>query len=134
MATQEQKIEMLRQICEHYGLKRNVDFAKFFEISEPTAFMRQKSGYLDFEEIYRRCPEISSDWLLSGGEGPMLRADREENIGSNNTNIGDGANQSVSVVESNNMEKVLAALANEQEATKRAQEQVTALIQLLATK
>lgn len=131
--TKEKRIEVLTKIAEYYGISRNVDFARFFGLSEPTAFNRMKTGYIDFEDVYEKCPDISPDWLLSG-EGPMLRAEREEAIASKNTNIGEGANQSVSIVESKTVQDALQALAREQEAVARAQEQVTGLIELLRAK
>lgn len=124
---------MLKQLSEYYGISKNVDFAKFFNLSEPTSFNRLKSGVIDFEETYARCPELSGDWLLSG-EGPMLKADREKIIASQNTNIGKGANQNVSVVESKAVQDALQALAREQEALARAQEQISGLIEILRTK
>ena len=73
----QRKIEMLRQISEHYGISKNSDFAKFFGLTIQTAFQRLKNGSIDYEQIYEKCPDISPDWLLSCGEGPMLRKDRE---------------------------------------------------------
>ena len=127
----ETRISMMKQIADYYGIKRNVDYAKFFEISEPLAFNRVKTGYMDFEEIYNRCPDISAEWLLSGGHGPMLRTEREAMIASQNTNIGDGANQHVSVGDGKRLEEALAALAREQEALARAQEQISGLIDII---
>lgn len=130
----ETRINIMKQIADYYGLKRNVDFAKFFEISEPLAFNRVKTGYIDFEDIYNRCPDISAEWLLSGGQGPMLRSERESMIASQNANVGDGANQNISVVESKAIQEALQALAREQEALARAQEQISGLIEVLKTK
>ena len=132
--TAEKRIEILKKIADYYGISKNVEFARFFGLSEPTAFNRLKTGYIDFEEIYEKCPDISSDWLLSG-EGPMLRAERDKMvIASQNTNIGEGANQNVSVVESKDLEKALTALAREQDALARAQEQISGLIEILKSK
>lgn len=125
---------MLKQIAEYYKITRNVDFAKFFGLSEPTAFNRVKTGFIDFEQIYEKCPDISADWLLSG-EGPMLRAESDASvIASNNTNIGNGANQHVSVVEGEALKSALEALKREQDAVARAQEQISGLIEVLRTK
>lgn len=71
-----EKQEQIRAIAEHYGLTRNSDFARFFGISEQAAYQQQKQGIIKYEEVYRRCPDLSPDWLLNGGEGPMLRAER----------------------------------------------------------
>ena len=130
MIPKERKTEMLKQLADYYGISKNVDFARFFGLSEPTAFNRLKSGVIDFEEIFEKCPDISADWLLSG-EGPMLRSERESMIASQNANIGDRANQNISVVESKAIQEALQALAREQEALARAQEQISGLIELL---
>ena len=121
---------MLRQIAEYYGISRNVDFAKFFGLSIQTSFQRLKNGFVDFEQIYAKCPDISPDWLLSGGEGPMLRSERGEMIASQNTNSGSGT-QSVSVINDKNLETALASLEREQHALAQSQEQVSNLIELL---
>lgn len=64
-----EKTEQIRAIAEHYGLTRNSDFARFFEVSEQTAYQQQKQGIIKYEEVYRRCPDISPDWLLNGARG-----------------------------------------------------------------
>lgn len=128
--TNEKGAEMLRQIAEYYGISRNVDFAKFFGLSIQTSFQRLKNGFVDFEQIYAKCPDISPDWLLSGGEGPMLRSERGEMIASQNTNSGSGT-QSVSVINDKNLETALASLEREQHALAQSQEQVSNLIELL---
>ena len=130
MTTKERKVEMLKQLADYYGIGKNVDFARFFGLSEPTAFNRLKAGVIDFEEIYEKCPAISADWLLSG-EGPMLKAEREKTVVSNNANIGDGANQNIAVVESKAIQEALQALSKEQDALARAQDQISGLIELL---
>lgn len=131
--TKERKVEMLRQLADYYGISKNVDFARFFGLSEPTSFNRLKSGVLDYEEIYAKCPEISADWLLSG-EGPMLKKERDKYIASQNTNIGEVANQNVSIVESEAIKEALEALKREQEAVSRAQDQISGLIEILKMK
>lgn len=131
--TPEQRIDILKKLAEYYGISKNVDFARFFGLSEPTAFNRLKVGYIDFEQVYEKCPDISADWLLSG-EGPMLKKDRDNIVASQNTNIGEGANQNVSVVESKAVQDALAALAREQEALGKAQDQISGLIEILKGK
>ena len=131
--TPEQRIDILKKLADYYGISKNVDFARFFGLSEPTAFNRLKVGYIDFEQVYEKCPDISADWLLSG-EGPMLKKDRDSIVASQNTNIGEGANQNVSVVESKAVQDALAALAREQEALSKAQDQISGLIEILKGK
>ena len=122
-----EKTEMLRQIAAHYHLERNIDFARFFGITAGTANQQRQQGILKYEDIYRLCPDISPDWLLSGGEGPMLRADRIENSG--NLNFGDNVRQDIN--DSRAIKDALDSLRREQEALARSQEQVSCLITLL---
>lgn len=96
-----EKQEQIRAIAEHYGLTRNSDFARFFGISEQAAYQQQKQGIIKYEEVYRRCPDLSPDWLLNGGEGPMLRADRIENNG--NFGFGDHVRQNLHIRESESL-------------------------------
>ena len=64
---------IMDKICEYYRLIRNIDFAKFFEISEPNVYSWKKGGY-NIYSVYQHCPEINPEWLLSCGEaGDMLR-------------------------------------------------------------
>lgn len=133
------KPEMLKCIATYYGLDKNVDFAKFFGITEQLAHQWLKKGIMNFEEIYKRCPEISSDWLLSGGEGEMLRINRVENSG--NIAFGNNSRQMVRMQESESVKRVLEALsveqsslAKEQEALAKAQDQISGLISILQSR
>ena len=119
---------MLKKIAEYYHIEKNVDFARFFGLSEPTAFARMKQGTIDYEAIYAKCPDISPDWLLSRGEGEMLRKDREKAEKANASKVPD-AEQDAKLFKLN--EKFLHALSNEQLAVTRAQEQISGLIEVL---
>lgn len=68
--------EILYALIDYYcegGKRSQVEFAKKLGI------MKQRlAGWLDRDMfdpflIYEKCPEISADWLLSGGKGSMLR-------------------------------------------------------------
>ena len=129
-----EKREMMDMLAEFYGFTRNADYARFFGITPQTALARRKNNYIDFEEVYARCPEVSPDWLLSHGEGPMLRSERGEVV--NNTfNSGDNVRQRVYNNNGDNTKTVVqltALLQKEQEALSKAQEQISGLIALLA--
>ena len=64
----------------------------------------------------------------------MLRVERENQIASSNTNIGEHAQQSVSVYDAKSLELALESLAKEQDALARAQEQIGGLIEILKSK
>lgn len=134
----ENKTRMLREIAQYYGLQKNADFARFFGLEPATAVMRFKNGFIDFEQVYEKCPDISPEWLLNGGQGPMLRKERDGFIASQNTNIGDNAKQQVVVSEAEGIRTAIEALEKErqshartQTALAKAQEQVSDLIAIL---
>ena len=108
-------VKILNELREYYNLKRNVDFARFFEITEQNANAWYKRTSLDFESIWRHCPEINPDWLLSGGEGEMLRPANQNIQGDNNTQVGRDLTQQSGTAESVN--KALDALREEQAQT-----------------
>lgn len=126
------KQDMLAEIIKYYGLEKNIRFAEFFDISPQLALSRKKQGVLDYEELYRRCREISPDWLLSGGEGPMLRADRGEQVvvvePPKDAALAGAVGKSGGGAE---LMIALTSLAKEQEALARSQEQVSGLIEIL---
>lgn len=120
------KREMLQEIAKHYGLERNIEFAKYFGITPQSAYARMTKGIMDLEEIYEKCPEISPDWLLSRGEkGPMLRTGGSEPA---------TRKEEENPQDKKNLEAALEALAEEQNSVRRAQEQVSGLIELLRAK
>ena len=119
---------MWNAIREYYGLKRNHDVAEFFEISDQAANGWTKGGIMHYEEIYRRCPEISPEWLLSQGEvGTMLRTATQSIHGDNNTQVGGDYRQ-----DNESIKKALSLLENEQENSRKIQEQNMALIEIIA--
>lgn len=108
-------IKILNELREYYNLKRNIDFARFFEISEQNANAWYKRTSLDFESIYKHCPEINPDWLLSGGEGEMLRPVNQNIESDNNAQVGRDLTQHGATIDSVN--KALDALREEQSHT-----------------
>lgn len=120
------KVDMWAAIREYYGWKRNHDVAAAFGITDQAAYGWLKGGIIQYEDVYRRCPEISPDWLLSQGEnGPMLRPASQSITGDNNTQVGGDMMQEGST------KKVLELLAAEQENNRRLQEQVASLVGII---
>ncbi len=123
------KTDMWTAIREYYGLKRNVEFARYFGISDQAANGWMKGGKLDCELVYRRCPEISPEWLLSQGEvGPMLRPTTQNIQGDNNTQVGGNYKAECN----GTIKKALNMIAAEQESNKKLQEQNSSLITIIA--
>ena len=123
------KSEMWEAIREHYGLKRNVEFARFFQITDQTANGWSRKGVLDPEIVYKFCPEISPDWLLSQGEvGPMLRPASQNINGDHNTQVGGDLKQECN----DTIQMALDLVAAEQENNKKMQEQNQSLIEIIS--
>lgn len=123
------KQEMWSAIRAHYNLKRNVDVARFFEVTDQVANGWTKKGIFDCEEVYRRCPDISPEWILSQGEkGPMLRPVSQSINGDHNTQVGGDYKQECN----DSIRHALTLVATEQENTRKLQEQNAALIDIIA--
>ena len=72
------KEEVISKISEHYGIQRNIEFAKFFGLKEQIAVFWRKGKY-NIQAVYRACHDINPEWLLSDGEiGEMLRTPPKE--------------------------------------------------------
>ena len=108
---------ILTEIREHYGLHKMVDFARFFDISPQLANSWLGRDTLDYQAIYQKCPDINPDWLLSGGEGVMLREDVKREAESKKAAANGEA-----------LGNALEALREEQAISRRAQEQADRLI------
>ncbi len=108
---------MLATIRKHYGLKKNAQFAQFFDLTPQNAYSWTNRGYIDPFSIYQHCPDINPEWILSLGEkGSMLR-DAEPETASSSDNV--------------ELAQALAALAASQEQCRKAQEQISSLLAIL---
>lgn len=126
------KGDMLKEIRRYYRLDKNVEFARFFELSEQTAYAWTKRATFDLELVYKNCPEINPDWLLSHGEnGAMLRSGGNQSqsiVGNNNTAAANGV---IMGTTHESLNKALDALAEEQRRCAEMQAQQARLIELL---
>lgn len=120
---------VLNEIRNYYGLEKNTDFAKFFGLSDQNAYSWTKRGYIDYELVYEKCPEINPEWLLSCGEkGPMLKSAITQEIkGDNNTQVaGDSIGPS-----DETLSKTLDALSAEQDRCTKLQHQIDTLLDIV---
>lgn len=67
-------ILILKSIKLHYGIKKDVDFAKFLEIPQSTLASWIKRNSLDYRLIIAKCPDIDANWLLTG-RGDMIKSE-----------------------------------------------------------
>ena len=67
-------IEILDALREHYRFRTKREMAEFFNVSEQNLNDWYNRSKLDIHKIWAATKgEISPDWLLSGGEGDMVR-------------------------------------------------------------
>lgn len=66
---------VLRKLKEHYNFKKDVDLARLLEITPQLLSNWDSRGTFDHHAIYTKCVEINPEWILSNGEGQMLRSD-----------------------------------------------------------
>ena len=116
---------MLEQIRTHYGLGRNADFARFFDITEQNAYGWSKRGTFDVVSIYNKCPELNPEWLLTG-EGEMLKSQGQSINGSYNQQAGGNIIASTKAIED-----LTTVLKEQQHLTSVAQEQMGELIAII---
>jgi len=64
---------ILNAIKKHYNFKTNTEFAVFLGIKPQTLSSWYTRGTIDYDLLYSKCVDIDGNWLLSGGEGEMLK-------------------------------------------------------------
>ncbi len=57
---------ILNEIKTLYKFKKDTDFARFLEIKPQTLASWYARNNFDIDLVYRKCPNINADWLLSG--------------------------------------------------------------------
>lgn len=87
------KSEMLECLINYYSEGNKAKFSAHIGVKPQTISSWIARNTFDAEVLYAKCSEISADWLLSNGEGDMLR------INNSATANGDG---SVAVSGNNN--------------------------------
>jgi Predicted HD superfamily hydrolase len=65
------KKEQLNLLVAHYANGVKAKFAKMLRISNQNLNIWYTRDYFDIEKVYRACPGISAEWLLTG-KGEML--------------------------------------------------------------
>lgn len=70
------KKEMLEELISHYTDGNKAKFANMLGVAPQTINTWIKRQSFDIELVYSKCEGLSGDWLLSGGEGDMLRSER----------------------------------------------------------
>jgi len=65
---------ILNAIKKHYNFKTNTEFAAFLDIKPQTLSSWYTRGTIDYDLLYSKCVDVDANWLLSGGQGEMLKA------------------------------------------------------------
>lgn len=68
-----QKSDMIDMLVSHYCAGNKAMFAKKLGVRPQTISAWQSRNSFDAELIYTKCDDVSGDWLLSGGEGAMIK-------------------------------------------------------------
>jgi phage repressor protein C with HTH and peptisase S24 domain len=64
---------VLKQLKNHYNFKKDVDLAKFLDITPQMLSNWDSRDTFDYSVIYRKCVDINPDWILSKGKGEISR-------------------------------------------------------------
>ena len=67
--------EQLNQLVAHYANGVKAEFARLIGITKQSLNSWYTHKYLDVGKIYKACPGVSVDWLITG-EGAMLKTNR----------------------------------------------------------
>lgn len=70
------KLLILNKIQEHYGFKKDVQFAEHLGIPAQNLSKWKSRGTYDAELIYTKCTELNPEWLLTG-TGNMIKGSSE---------------------------------------------------------
>lgn len=71
-----EKSEILETLIEHYCSGSKAKFAQMIGITPQLLSNWIKRNTLDYEQVYKGCPNLSGDWLLSG-VGSIERQDTQ---------------------------------------------------------
>jgi len=116
MLSAEERRDILGRIMEHYGISSQAEMARRVGVSAQNVSSWFSRGTYNVELIAVSFPELSGDWLLTGEE-PMLKADRTG--GKSETDM--------------DLRKAIAAIAEEQRLTAKAQAQADKLLAVMHT-
>ena len=115
MLSADERHDMLEQIKEYYGFESQAEFARKIGVSTQVLNSWYTRECFNIELLAVKFPELSGDWLLRG-ERPMLKKDKAEMTVPATTM---------------DVQSALAALAQEQKLTAKAQDQTDKIMQVM---
>ena len=120
--------EIIEKIRSHYGLERNIDFAKWLGVSPQNANAMMKRTNLDYDLIHEKFPEISPEWLLSKGEKGEMILHQTVN-GNNNTVAGHDVRIDGDLAKA--LDLAQQSLLNEQATCRKLQQQMDGMLEIM---
>ena len=78
---------MIDMLIAHYSNGNKALFAKKLGVTPQAINGWQARGKFDAERIYTKCEGVSGDWLLSNGEGSMIRNEGQSSAIANNHSV-----------------------------------------------
>lgn len=70
---------MIEMLINHYSDGNKAQFAAKIGIKPQSLSMWITRNSFDAEAIYKHCENVSAEWLLSGGEGEMIKDTQKVN-------------------------------------------------------
>lgn len=110
-----QKSEILQTLILQFANGNKAKFSRMLGIKPATVNSWFKRNSFDLELVYKNCEDLSGDWLLSGGDGPMLRSDRTE-FNSTTAKLNSGVVELNSVATAAELDDLRAQLRSSREA------------------
>ena len=120
--------EIIEKIRSHYGLERNIDFAKWLGVSPQNANAMMKRTNLDYDLIHEKFPDVSPEWLLSKGEKGEMILHQTVN-GNNNTVAGHNVHIGGDLAKA--LDLAQQSLLNEQATCRKLQQQMDGMLEIM---
>lgn len=73
-----EKREMVESLVNYYSNGNKNQFANMLGVSAQTVSAWIRRNTFDAELIYTKCRLVSADWLLSGGQGEMVKSESKQ--------------------------------------------------------
>lgn len=71
---------MLNDLQNHYGYKKDTDFAKYLGISSQLLSKWKTRGTYDIEVLYTKCTHINPEWLITGNGEMFLINNTDQSL------------------------------------------------------
>ena len=126
---------ILNKIIQYKNLKSDAEFARFLDITPQNFSKWKQRGTYDIELLYKKCPELNPEWLLTG-DGSMLKSEEKSSInqnitGDSNIQSGNDTNTGDSAIQIKKLEQELKECKKE---LKEKDKTISKLVNLMSSK